>query len=167
MYSQSYRPIVVRALVFLFVIGSPIVMFFFMNEFRGVGYQGWVYLKRLNQPSFALTTDAYTPIWYTLYALFGLATYILWYTNGFVHSLGAFLVATAKLLFSLMWFPIFYYWEHIMGAFVITVILWIFNGITMIFYAGLFQLSGFLLIPDQVWLSYLTVWTYFLWAVTD
>jgi len=34
MYSQSYRPIVVRALVFLFVIGSPIVMFFLMNEFR-------------------------------------------------------------------------------------------------------------------------------------
>ena len=39
MYSQSYRPLVVRMMIFLLLIGSPIVMFYFMNEYRYV-YEG-------------------------------------------------------------------------------------------------------------------------------
>ena len=47
------------------------------------------------------------------------------------------MVSSVKLLVALMWFPVFFYWEDIEATFTLSVVLWVVNGITMVFYAGL------------------------------
>lgn len=161
--SQSFRSLWVKALVLIVLIGIPVVSFYFINEYRGSGYEGWVYLEELNNPSFALDAQFHIPIWYCIFAIFGLATFVLWYTNGLVHSIAGFMVGSINFLVSIMWFPVFFYWKDIEATFITTVVLWVLNGLTMVFYAGMFQLSGLILIPGQIWLSYIAVWTFFLW----
>ncbi|XP_063691176.1 translocator protein-like [Bolinopsis microptera] len=161
--SQGFRSIWVKLIVFVVMVGIPVVSFFFVNQYRGTGYKGWRYLDTLGDPSFALDRQYHVPIWYAVLAIYGMATYVLWYTNGLVHSIGPLMVSSVKLLVALMWFPVFFYWEDIEATFTLSAVLWVVNGITMVFYAGMFQMSGMMLIPEQIWLSYITVWTYFLW----
>ena len=62
------------------------------------------------------------------------------YTNGLLHNLAAFVIATIKLLLVLVWFPLLFYWENMMATFIGSCVVWVANGITMIFYAGTFSI---------------------------
>ncbi|KAL5249507.1 hypothetical protein ACHWQZ_G018386 [Mnemiopsis leidyi] len=161
--SQGFRSIWVKILVFVVMVGIPVVAFTFVNQYRGSEYNGWQYLETLDNPSFALDSEYHIPIWYAVFAIYGMATFVLWYTNGLVHSIGPLMISSVKFLVALMWFPVFFYWEDIQASFIMTSVLWAVNGITIVFYAGMFQMCGLMLIPEQIWLSYLSVWTYFLW----
>eukprot|EP00116_Pleurobrachia_bachei_P011673 sb/3471935/ len=165
--SQSYRNFIVKAFVFLVSVGFPVASFWAVNEYRGVNYSGWKVLDNYDSPNFALDVGFFLPLWYTMFSLFGIASFVLWYTNGLLHNLAAFVIATIKLLLVLVWFPLLFYWENIMATFIGSCVVWVANGVTMIFYAGMFHPSGMLLIPEQIWVSYICVWMYFLWNDTS
>jgi benzodiazapine receptor len=116
----------------------------------------------LNKPWFTPPNWVFAPVWTSLYALMGVAVFLVW-RRGLAQSGArpAFILFWVQLVVNIMWSVVFFGRHSILGGVIIIICLWVLVLITMIKFFKLSRVAGGLLTPYLAWLSIasaLNVW---------
>ena len=108
----------------------------------------------LEKPTFTPPNAVFMPVWFTLYALMGIAVFLIWrkglQTEG-VRS--AFVLFWVQLVLNALWSVVFFGYESLIGGFAIILALGIILLITIIKFFKISKIAGGLLIPYIVWIG--------------
>ena len=117
---------------------------------------GWY--AGLAKPSFNPPGWIFGPVWITLYALMGIAAWLV-YDKGLKGAdvKRALSIFTAQLIVNVLWSIMFFGAHHILGAFVIIVALWILIAATIQLFGKVSKPAAVLLVPYILWVSFAAV----------
>ena len=117
---------------------------------------GWY--AGLAKPSFNPPNWIFGPVWTLLYALMGLAAYLV-YEKGFKkpHVKKALAVFAAQLLLNTLWSIVFFGAHRILGAAVVIVLLGAMILATILLFHRISKAASYLLVPYIFWVSFATV----------
>ena len=115
----------------------------------------------LNKPSFNPPNYLFGPVWSTLYAIMGIASYLVWKKRNVAKNYAlAASVYFIQLILNLMWSFIFFYQQQIGFALIEIIILLIAIIINSVLFYRINKVAGLLYIPYIMWVSFATVLTY-------
>jgi len=117
---------------------------------------GWY--AGLTKPAFNPPNWLFAPVWTVLYALMGLAAWLV-YDKGVRRAdvKRALFVFVAQLILNVGWSITFFGAHQILGAFVIIVALWILILGTILRFLKISKAAAFLLVPYLLWVGFATV----------
>jgi benzodiazapine receptor len=117
---------------------------------------GWY--AGLVKPSFNPPNGVFGPVWTTLYALMGLAAWMVYDKRAkSPASRKALAVFVAQLIFNVLWSIAFFGAHQILGAFVVIVALWVLIAGTIRLFWKISKPAGLLLGPYLLWVSFAAV----------
>ena len=120
----------------------------------------------LNKPSFNPPNWVFGPVWTTLYALMGVAAWLVWrkgWQNASVRT--AIVVFGVQLVLNTVWSIIFFGLRSPGAAFLELIVLWIAIVATIALFFRLSIAAGILLVPYILWVSFAAVLNYSLWQL--
>ena len=123
------------------------------------------FYAQLDQPGWAPPSSVFGPVWTLLYALMGIAAWLVWRAGGFrTHrsALGLFLV---QLAVNALWSWLFFAWHRGALAFADIVLLWMLIIATLVSFWRARPLAGALLIPYWLWVSFAAVLNFSVWQL--
>ena len=117
---------------------------------------GWY--AGLAKPSFNPPNWIFGPVWTLLYALMGLAAYLV-YEKGFKRPevKKALAVFAAQLVLNTLWSIVFFGAHRILGAAVVIVLLGAMILATILLFHRISKAASYLLVPYIFWVSFATV----------
>jgi benzodiazapine receptor len=117
---------------------------------------GWY--AGLAKPPFNPPNWIFGPVWTVLYALMGLAAYLV-YEKGFKRPevKKATSVFAAQLLLNALWSIVFFGAHMILGAAVVIVLLWAMILATILLFRRISRATAYLLVPYILWVSFAAV----------
>lgn len=117
---------------------------------------GWY--AGLTKPAFNPPNAIFGPVWITLYALMGIAAWLV-YDKGLkgANVKRALSIFVAQLIVNVMWSIMFFGAHHILGAFVLIVALWILIAATIQLFWKVAKPAAALLVPYILWVSFAAV----------
>ena len=117
---------------------------------------GWY--AGLTKPGFNPPGWVFAPVWTTLYALMGIAAWLV-YDKGVKGAdvKRALFVFVAQLVLNVLWSIMFFGAHQILGAFVIIVALWILILGTILRFHKISRPAAYLLVPYILWVGFATV----------
>ena len=147
----------------LFVIGCELVGIVGALT-TATGESAWY--AALEKPAFTPPDWLFGPVWTLLYALMGVAAFLVWREGWSRHrvktALGLF---AAQLVLNGIWTPIFFGAEQIVGGAVVIVALWIVLALTIRAFFRVSRLAGWLLVPYILWVTYAAALNLSIWAL--
>lgn len=120
----------------------------------------------LEKPAFTPPDWLFAPVWIVLYALMGIAAYLVW-REGWERTT----VRTALVLFLVqlvlngLWTPVFFGAESIVGGALIIVALVVVLALTLRAFFRVRALAGWLLVPYLLWVLYAAALNLSIWAL--
>lgn len=118
------------------------------------------------RPAIAPPNWIFGPVWITLYALMGIAAFLIWKKGldrkDVRFALGIFV---AQLVLNSLWSIIFFGMQNLGGAFAEIIALWIAIVATMIAFARISKPAAWLLAPYILWVSFAAILNYSFWAL--
>ncbi len=111
------------------------------------------------------------PVWTTLYALMGVALYLIWNdkSSKFIDSvfdkrvaISAFMV---QLSLNFLWSFVFFKWHEMGWALVEIIILWLSIIINIFLFYKISKLAAWILLPYLGWVSFATFLNFTLWQL--
>jgi tryptophan-rich sensory protein len=117
---------------------------------------GWY--AGLAKPPFNPPNWVFGPVWTTLYAMMGLAAYLV-YEKGPRRSevRKALAVFAGQLLLNALWSIVFFGAHMILGAAVVIVLLWVMILASIWLFSKISKTAAYLLIPYILWVSFATI----------
>jgi tryptophan-rich sensory protein len=117
---------------------------------------GWY--ASLTKPSFSPPNGIFGPVWITLYALMGIAAWLV-YDKGRKRPevRQALFVFAAQLVLNVLWSIMFFGAHRILGAFVIIVALWVLILGTILRFFRIAKPAAILLVPYLLWVGFAAV----------
>jgi tryptophan-rich sensory protein len=117
---------------------------------------GWY--AGIAKPSFNPPNWIFGPVWTLLYALMGLAAFLV-YEKGFKRPevKKALTVFAAQLLLNTLWSIVFFGAHMILGAAVVIVLLWALILATILLFHRISKAAAYLLVPYIFWVTFATV----------
>jgi len=151
----------------------PVLLFFILlSQMAGIigsfltfdSVSSWyAYIER---PSFAPPNWVFGPVWITLYAMMGLAAYIVWekgWNKPAVKSaLGWF---GGQLMLNTLWSIIFFGLRAPGAAFVEILLLWAAIAFTISRFGRVSNVSAWLLVPYILWVSFAAILNLSIWLL--
>lgn len=126
--------------------------------------EGWY--ATLKKPSFNPPNWIFGPVWTMLYLMMGIAAGLVWNLgfdrNGVKAALSIFAIQFAL---NLAWTPVFFGMHQLFPALIIIVALWIGILWCLIRFLKLRSVSGLLMIPYLLWVTFATVLNASLWRL--
>lgn len=109
--------------------------------------------EQLNKPSMALPGYVFQAIWLILFALLGIASYIIYVSNS-PEKEKALQLYEINILLIFVWPVIFFLFQSHYIAFLIIIILWgvAFTMVSM--FTQISRLAGWILLPYFIWVTY-------------
>jgi len=125
---------------------------------------GWY--AALTKPPFNPPSWVFAPVWTILYAMMGLAAWLV-YEKGFKKPdvKKALAVFAAQLLLNTLWSIVFFGAHMIFAGVVVIVLLWAMILWTILLFHRISRASAYLLIPYILWVSFATVLTVSLYVL--
>ncbi|MDP1932942.1 MAG: TspO/MBR family protein [Gammaproteobacteria bacterium] len=120
------------------------------------------FYAQLTLPVWAPPAWLFGPVWTLLYAMMGIAAWMVWRARGFHGALTLFLV---QLVLNALWSWLFFGWQLGGPAFMDIVILWCFIVATMAAFWNVRPLAGAFLIPYLLWVSFALALNYSVWQL--
>jgi len=129
---------------------------------EGAGGIGSVFTRKaistwytaLRKPAFTPPNYVFGPVWLTLYALMGVAVFLVWREGLAQEGVTiAFIVFWVQLVLNILWSAIFFGRKSPLGGMVIILLLWAAILLTIIKFFAVSNLAGGLLVPYLVWVS--------------
>ena len=109
----------------------------------------------LTKPALNPPAWVFGPVWTTLFALMGIAAFLVWNRglgSGAVQiAIGLFAV---QLVLNILWSMLFFGWHNPAGAFIDIIFLWLAILATIIAFAGISGPAAWLLVPYILWVSF-------------
>lgn len=120
----------------------------------------------LVKPSFTPPSWLFGPVWTLLYALMGIAAFVVWnkgWNRPDVRT--AVYIFVFQLLLNIMWSVIFFGLHNPLAAFVNIIVLWVAILTTIISFGRISRTAMWLLLPYILWVSFAAVLNYSLWVL--
>jgi tryptophan-rich sensory protein len=127
--------------------------------------QAGPFYAQLARPDWAPPASLFGPVWSVLYALMGIAAWLVWRERGFHQArraLGLFLV---QLALNALWSWLFFGWHLGAWAFADIVVLWVLIVATVIAFWRIRPLAGILLVPYLAWVSFAAFLNHAVWRL--
>jgi translocator protein len=115
----------------------------------------------LNTPPWAPPASAFGPVWSALYALMGIAAWLVWRKGeGTRRALGFFV---AQLVVNALWSWLFFAWHLGALAFIDVLLLLLLIAATILYFGRHSRLAAALLFPYILWVGFAAVLTWAVW----
>jgi len=154
-----------RQTEFIGIIGWLAVSFAASAVGAVASIQAKSFYGQLVQPNWAPPPEAFGPVWTTLFALMGIAAWLVWRSGGFRQNRFALILFLSQLSINALWSWLFFAWNKGALAFIDVLVLWMLILITLVFFWRVRPLAGMLLIPYLAWVSFATALNYSLWQL--
>ena len=123
------------------------------------------FYQQLAQPSWAPPSSVFGPVWSVLYALMGIAAWLVWREGGWRRQRGVLALFLIQLAVNALWSWLFFGWHRGALAFADIVLLWLLIVATVTGFWRARGLAGALLVPYLCWVSFATVLNYAVWQL--
>jgi tryptophan-rich sensory protein len=123
------------------------------------------FYSQLIQPSWAPPPSVFGPVWTILYALMGIAAWLVWRSAGFRAHRSALVLFLLQLAFNALWSWLFFAWHRGGFAFADLVLLDILVIATLVYFWRVRVLAGVLLIPYLIWILFASALNYSIWQL--
>ena len=119
------------------------------------------FYAQLSKPSWAPPAGVFGPVWSALYALMGVAAWLVWRAPG--GKRGALGLFGAQLVANALWSWLFFGWHRGALAAVEVLVLLALIVATVVSFWRVSRLAALLLIPYLVWVSFASALTWAVW----
>ena len=123
------------------------------------------FYAQLAQPVWAPPPWVFGPVWTVLYALMGIAAWLVWRSGGFRANRQALTLFLLQLAFNAVWSWLFFAWHLGVLSLADILVLWILIVATLVSFWRVRPLAGALLIPYLLWVSFASALNYSLWQL--
>jgi benzodiazapine receptor len=120
---------------------------------------------QLVRPDWAPPPSIFGPVWTVLYALMGIASWLVWRADGFRPAKVALTLFLIQLALNASWSWLFFGWHQGALAFLDILLLWLLIVATLVAFWRIRPVAGGLLIPYLLWVSFASVLNYFIWQL--
>jgi benzodiazapine receptor len=120
---------------------------------------------QLAQHNWAPPPGIVGPMWTVLYALMGIAAWLVWRSGGFRPNRQALTLFLLQLALNALWSWLFFAWHRGVLALADVLVLWILIVATLVAFWRVRPLAGALLIPYLLWVSFASALTYSIWQL--
>ena len=117
------------------------------------------FYQELNRPAWAPPPWLFGPVWVTLYAMMGVAGWMVWRRGG------SMVMFAVQLVLNAIWTPIFFGAHAIGAAFVVISLLDLAIFATIVGFGRRSQVAAWLLVPYAVWVGFATALNGALWLL--
>ena len=108
----------------------------------------------------------FSPVWTLLYALMGVALYLVWNTAGEKQkSRNTILVFGLQLALNVLWSIAFFGLHNILAALAVIGLLWLSIAATIALFYRISRPAGLILLPYLLWVSFAAYLNYMIWAL--
>jgi benzodiazapine receptor len=119
------------------------------------------FYAQLSKPTWAPPARVFGPVWSTLYALMGVAAWLVWRSPGSNRvALGLF---GAQLAANALWSWLFFAWHRGARAALEVLVLLALIVATIVAFSRTSRLAALLLVPYLLWVSFASVLTWTVW----
>lgn len=127
--------------------------------------QAGSFYTQLVRPDWAPPPQWFGPVWTILYALMGIAAWLVWRAGGFRAARTALALFLVQLAVNALWSWLFFGWH--LGALAVAdiIVLWLLIVATLIAFWRIRPLAGALLVPYLLWVSFATALNYVVWQL--
>lgn len=119
----------------------------------------------LARPPWAPPADLFGPVWSVLYALMGVAAWLVWRRRAFAAARPALVLFIAQLVANALWSWLFFAWHRGGLAFAEVLLLWALVAATVVAFHRVSALAAVLLYPYLAWTTYAAALTYAVWRL--
>lgn len=127
--------------------------------------QAAAFYGQLAQPSWAPPPAVFGPVWSVLYALMGIAAWLVWREGGFVRRGGVLALFVVQLAVNALWSWLFFAWHRGALAFADILVLWLLIAATIVAFWRVRAWAGVLLLPYLGWVSFAMALNYAVWQL--
>ena len=119
----------------------------------------------LVQPDWAPPSSVFGPVWTVLYALMGIAAWLVWRSAGFHGARSALMLFVVQLLLNALWSWLFFAWRQGGVAFAEVLVLLVMIAATVVAFWRIRPLAGALLLPYLTWVAFASVLNFATWRL--
>ncbi|WP_395683525.1 TspO/MBR family protein [Dokdonella sp.] len=127
--------------------------------------QAGPFYTQLVRPEWAPPPALFGPVWTVLYALMGVAAWLVWRVGGFRSARVALVLFLVQLALNALWSWLFFGWHLGGAAFADIVLLWALIVATMVSFWRVKPLAGALLVPYLLWVSFASALNWSVWQL--
>ncbi len=120
---------------------------------------------QLVRPDWAPPPTIFGPVWTVLYALMGVAAWLVWRVGGFRAAKSALALFLVQLALNALWSWLFFGWRRGAFAFADILLLWVLIAATLISFWRCRPLAGALLVPYFLWVSFASALNHSVWRL--
>jgi benzodiazapine receptor len=117
---------------------------------------------KLKKPTFNPPNWVFGPVWTVLYALQGIAAYLIFRASGNGIAFDIFVI---QLLLNALWTPLFFGAKRLGFALAEIIALLIFIVATIILFFGINAVAAWLMVPYVLWVAFATALNYKIWQL--
>lgn len=125
--------------------------------------QAATFYQQLAQPSWAPPASVFGPVWSVLYALMGIAAWLVWRADGWRQQRGVLALFVIQLALNALWSWLFFGWHRGALAFADIVLLWLLIVVLLVGFWRVRPLAGALLLPYLCWVSFAAALNFAVW----
>lgn len=131
------------------------------------GESSWY--EALVKPPFNPPSWLFGPVWTILYAMMGIAAFLVWRARREArgdarrNAHRALVLFAVQLVLNGIWTPIFFGAESIVGGAIVIVSLLVVLALTVRAFFGVSRIAGWLLVPYLLWVAFATALTLSIW----
>jgi benzodiazapine receptor len=108
---------------------------------------------KIKKPEWTPDSKVFAPVWSILYILMGYASFRIFQKTGNLYAYPLILY-WIQLTLNLLWTPVFFKLNNLIGSIVIICLLWFFVLLTTALFYKYDKIAGILFIPYVIWISY-------------
>jgi translocator protein len=123
------------------------------------------FYQSLLRPSWAPPSWLFGPVWTVLYALLGIAAWLVWRAWGIAGAKLALSLFVVQLAANALWTWVFFAWRQGALAFAEIMLLLVLIVATLVAFWHRHRLAALLLVPYLAWVTYASALTYSLWQL--
>lgn len=123
------------------------------------------FYAELTRPSWAPPGWLFGPVWSTLYALMGVAAWLVWRAHGFAGARSAYVVFVTQLAANALWSWLFFVWRQGGLAFAEVLLLWCLIVAILVLFSRISTLAAALLLPYLAWVTFASALTFTVWRL--
>ncbi len=141
------------------------------STFTAPSIPGWY--AQLSKPSIAPPNWVFAPVWFLLFALMGIALFLVWRSYGKTDDLRvkkiikiAVFAFAIQLVLNVLWSVIFFGYQNPKGAFIEIIFLWLAILATIILFSKISKTAAWLLVPYIVWVTFAGYLNFSIWQLS-
>jgi tryptophan-rich sensory protein len=127
--------------------------------------QAGPFYAALARPDWAPPAAVFGPVWTVLYALMGIAAWLVWRSGGFQAARAALVLFLVQLAVNALWSWLFFGWHLGGAAFADIVVLWVLVVATIVAFHRTRPLAAALLVPYLLWVGFASALNYAVWQL--